>query len=95
LAAFVPALLVVNTLAVVQPMADWSFFSKQREHAALLRPGDMEIIPGWDQYKWMQLGEEAGAAEDSKHARKVVLMNMALAKEGAPDHIASLPALIE
>lgn len=95
LAAFVPALLVVNTLTVVQPMADWSFFSKQREHAALLRPGDMEIIPGWDQYKWMQLGEEAGAAEDSKHARKVVLMNMALAKEGAPDHIASLPELID
>ncbi|MBM0106223.1 hypothetical protein JM946_15935 [Steroidobacter sp. S1-65] len=89
LMAFVPALLVVNTATAVQPMSDRSFLEKQRQHAELLHPGDMEIIPGWDQRKWMQLGEEAG------NVRKLVLMNMALAKEGTPEHISRAPEQIE
>lgn len=88
LLAFVPALLIVNTATVVQPMSDRAFLEKQRQHGELLRAGDLEIVPGWDQLKWMQLEQTDGV-------RKLVLMNMALAKEGTPAHIERAPAEIE
>jgi hypothetical protein len=89
LIAFVPALLIVNTASVVQPMSDRSFLVKQQQHDALVKPTDLEIIPGWDQRKWMQPSEEAPGA------RKLVLMNMALKKEGTPEHIGHVPELID
>ena len=89
LIAFVPALLIVNTLTVVQPMSDRGFYVKRQQHDELVRAGDLEIIPGWDQRKWMQLGEGAPGV------RKVVLMNMAVAKEGTPAHIRRVPELVD
>ncbi|MDY6945769.1 MAG: hypothetical protein SXG53_08630 [Pseudomonadota bacterium] len=89
LIAFVPALLIVNTLTVVQPMSDRSFFVKRQQHDELVRAGDLEIIPGWDQRKWMQLSETAPGV------RKVVLMNMALAQQSAPEHISHVPEMID
>jgi hypothetical protein len=89
LMAFVPALLIVNTVTVVEPMSDRAFLVKRQQHDSLVRAGDLEIIPGWDQRKWMQL------SEDAPGVRKLVLMNMALAKEDAPQHISRVPEMIE
>lgn len=88
LIVFVPALLIVNTITVVQPMSDRDFYVKRRQHDELVRAGDLEIIPGWDQRKWMQLGEGAPGVH------KVVLMNMAVAKEDTPGHISRVPEMI-
>ena len=86
---FVPALLIINTATVVWPMADPAHFDKQRQHEAMLRPGDLEILPGWDQYKWMQF------SADAPDVHKLVLMNMALAEEGSEQDIRRVPALID
>lgn len=89
LLAFVPALLIVNTVTVVQPMSDRSFFVHRQQHDELVQAGDLEIVPGWDQRKWMQLSEERA------DVRKLVLMNMALSKEGTPEHIERVPEMVD
>lgn len=89
LAGTVVALLVVNTLHVVVPVA-WVDLEKSRaEHAGLLRNGDLEIMPGWDKYKWM--GQDPGG----KDVERFMLMNMVLKPSDHADHIANLPDIID
>jgi hypothetical protein len=86
LGALVGLLLVVNTGNLVMPLADRDYYMKQAQHAALLRDGDLEIVPGWDQQKWMAL------PADAPKVRQVVLMSLALS---GGDSMTSLPSRIE
>jgi hypothetical protein len=86
LAGVVVLLLVVNTLLSVVPVSSDSYAINQRRHTEMLRNGDLEIVPGWDQQKWMAV-EEGGP-----EVRKLLLMNMALKSKDGP---AELPAIID
>jgi hypothetical protein len=79
-------LFIVNTANAIVPLSWSSFSENQQQHAAMLRPGDLEIVPGWDQQKWM-------AVDDRGTTRKLMLMNMAL--PGASPNIAALPSIID
>lgn len=82
-------LLVVNTLNVAVPVSRTELESKRARHEALLRDGDLEIVPGWDQQKWMGLGESAPGV------RVVSLMNLAIASMGAQEGQESLSRLVD
>ena len=85
LTALVALLLVVNTLTAVVPVSSSAYENNQRRHTAMLREGDLEIVPGWDQQKWM-------AVEDGPQVRKLLIMNMALSSTESPEQ---LPAIID
>jgi hypothetical protein len=89
LAGFVVLLLTVNTINAVVPVSSSDFARRQAEHAALLRAGDLEIIPGWDQQKWMALEQRVPGA------RQLMLMNMAVAGTGKEESLDRLPAIVE
>jgi len=89
LGVLVPLLLVVNTRAVVLPVSGSEFSEKQARHEALLRSGDLEIIPGWDQQKWMLLSDRA------PDVRRIVLMNAVLAPDESPLSIRKLDDIVE
>jgi hypothetical protein len=87
LAVLVALLLVVNTLTAVLPVSSGAFATHQAEHTRMLREGDLEIVPGWDQQKWMAV-EDGGP-----DVRKLLLMNMAVSTSGEP--LDRLPELID
>jgi hypothetical protein len=87
LIALILLVLIVNTLNAALPNATDKESMRLAEHRAMLRDGDLEIMPGWDQQKWMSIGEEPGV-------RKIMLMNMALAKDDAPDALSNLPQIV-
>lgn len=87
LAVLVALLLVVNTLTAVIPVSSGAYATHQAEHTRMLRNGDLEIVPGWDQQKWMAV-EEGGP-----QVRKLLLMNMAVSSSGEP--LDRLPELID
>ena len=89
LAVFVSILLIVNTKNVIVPLAERDYYQKQSRHALILRDGDLEIIAGWDQQKWLTLSEEA------PKVRRLVLMNMALAATESGEAMQRLPELVE
>ncbi len=86
--ATVICLLVLNTSQTVVPLTLADIDNNSIRHRALLRDGDLEIIPGWDNYKWM-MQEDADVP-----ATKLLLMNMALEPEKSERHISRLPALV-
>lgn len=83
------ALLVLNTLQTVVPVSTDKVSTYRTQHAAMLQNGDMEIVPGWDRYKWMM---ETG---QDKTINKLLLMNMALQSAENEHHIKHLPGIIE
>ncbi|OGP77425.1 MAG: hypothetical protein A2Z26_06890 [Deltaproteobacteria bacterium RBG_16_66_15] len=89
LVALVPLLFIVNTRAVVLPASGSEFSRKQDQHEAILRSGDLEIIPGWDQQKWMLLSDRA------PNVRRIVLMNAVLAPDESPLSIRMLHEIVE
>lgn len=88
LALTVPALLTVNTLQTVVPVSLVDLEARKSEHMALLRDGDVEIIPGWDGYGWMQLDPKGPRVE------RIALMDMALQAKTGDRHIQQLPLII-
>jgi hypothetical protein len=87
LIALVLLVFVVNTLNSALPNATDRESHRLAEHQSMLRDGDLEIMPGWDQQKWMSIGEEHGV-------RKIMLMNMALAKDGSADSLDNLQQIV-
>jgi hypothetical protein len=83
-AVFAPGLLLLNTWAEVAPKALQDVAQYQREHHALLRDGDLEIIPGWDDTRWIAL------PDDGPRVTQVNLMTAAMKPAGDPEHIATL-----
>lgn len=81
-------LLVLNTMQTVVPLAMADMDSHQNQHNNLLRDGDLEIVPGWDDYKWMMLDDS------QKKVTRLLLMNMALRPDQDALHISRLPELI-
>jgi hypothetical protein len=86
---YVALLLAVNTMNLIVPLADRNYFEKQSRHSRLLREGDLQIIPGWDQQKWFMLDKEA------PNVRRLVLMNMALAGSNSAEEMRRLPEYVE
>ena len=86
--ALVSMLFIVNTRAIVLPVSGSGFLLKQAQHEKLLRSGDLEIIPGWDEQKWMMLSNGAPSVQ------RIALMNAALEPEGSPKHIKKLDDIV-
>lgn len=84
----VACLLVLNTSQTILPLARADIETNSARHRALLQEGDLEIVPGWDNYKWM-MQEGADAA-----TRKLLLMNLALEAKDSPRHISRLADLV-
>lgn len=89
LAVFVCLLLIVNTINLIVPLAASDYYQKQSRHVAMLRDGDLEILPGWDRQKWMMLSKEG------PNVRRLFLMNMALAATGSGEEMQRLPEIVE
>jgi hypothetical protein len=86
----VALLLLVNTVNAVLPVVASGYSEQRSAHENLLRAGDLEIITGWDQYKWMLLDERHGAG-----VSRVVLMNLAVAAPDADERMDRLPEIID
>ncbi|MCK4950738.1 MAG: hypothetical protein KAS48_02890 [Gammaproteobacteria bacterium] len=81
-------LFVLNTLQTVMPISLEDIEKNRAEHKTLLRNGDLEIISGWDKYKWMMPGSE------NRSIKKLILMNMALEHSADEQHIQNLPEIV-
>lgn len=81
-------LLIVNTLNAVMPGSDRKYADRKREHAALFKDGDMEILPGWDRQKWLSFDS------DGPKVDRLMLMNMVLASSKSDRRIEDLPDLV-
>lgn len=84
----VSALFVVNTLQTVVPVSLVDLDARNAEYHALLRDGDLEVVPGWDGLGWMQLTPQRPRAE------RLTLMNMALQSKTDEKHIQRLPSIV-
>lgn len=84
--AFVALLFAVNTVNAVVPVSLTDVDGMSRAHRALLREGDLEILPGWDQQKWIFVDKAEGISQ-------FVLMNAAAFNKGA--RIRELPAVVD
>lgn len=81
-------LLLLNTSQTVIPLAWADVTGRQAEHSAMLDGVDVEIVPGWDNYKWMMQDRSSAPLE------KLLLMNMALKPEDDEQHISRLGKLV-
>jgi len=85
-AGFVVLLFAVNTVNAVVPVSRTDIDGMARAHRALLREGDLEILPGWDQQKWIYVDKAEGISQ-------FVLMNAAAFDKGA--RLRELPAVVD
>jgi len=88
LSVSVVCLLVLNTLQTVKPLSMVDMEGDSLRHQSLLQQDDLEIVPGWDNYKWMM--QDKGDAS----VNKLLLMNMALKKDTDPQYIKRLPQIV-
>lgn len=86
LGTFVALLFAVNTVNAVVPVSLTDVDGMGRAHRAMLKPGDLEILPGWDQQKWIYLPKDSGIEQ-------FVLMNAAVFDNGAK--LRELPAVVD
>jgi hypothetical protein len=84
-----PALLLANTLQEVVPKAFYDMEGYTAQHRAMLREGDLEIIPGWDDVRWI------GVDESFPRVKQVNLMTVAMLPKTNPDYISQLFPEIE
>lgn len=82
------SLLILNTMQTVMPVATDRLEQYRSKHEQLLNPGDLEIVPGWDNYKWMM---QTGS---NHQISKLLLMNMALKSPQHEMHIKHLPQYV-
>jgi hypothetical protein len=80
--------LTYNTLQMVVPLAFAGIAEKSAEHKALLQDGDLEIIPGWDDMRWMSIDDSYPAIN------RVILMELALGTDRAGRQMDQLPSII-
>lgn len=85
--AAVAALMLVNTVQGAVPLSWVDVDGRQAQHLAILRDGDLEIVPGWDGYGLMD-------AAAGPQVERLTLMNMALERPESPRHISRLPSLV-
>ncbi len=90
IAICVVSLLVLNTRQTVMPLSLVDIKANHEKHQSLFQQGDLEIIPGWDNYKWMMQAKD----ETSKSINKLLLMNMALKAKENDQHISKLPQIV-
>lgn len=83
----VPALLFVNTVNTVIPVSGKAEAEVLKYHA-LLRDGDLEIMPGWEVIGWMRSEQQRPRVE------RLLLMNMALQSKEQDRHIQRLPEIV-
>jgi hypothetical protein len=88
LGATAVVLLLVNSFNVVIPGSSRQFSQRQLEHQALLQDGDLEIVTGWDQYKWIT------STAKSTSVSRILLMNEAVSKEGTEQVLIRLPEIV-
>jgi hypothetical protein len=84
-----PTLLLANTLQEVAPKAFQDIEAHAAQHRALLREGDLEIIPGWDDVRWI------GLDGSNPRITQVNLMTTAMLPASNPGHIATLFPAVE
>jgi hypothetical protein len=85
----VPLLIVFNTMHVVAPYAFVDVEKLRAEHEAVIKEGDLEIVPGWDRIHWLSKGAGDGSYDQLR------LMTLALEGRDGPMGIERLPALVE
>lgn len=84
-----PTLLLANTLQEVVPKAFQDMIGFAGQHRALLREGDLEIIPGWDDVRWI------GLDDSYPRVTQINLMTAAMAPQSSSTHISQLPSTVE
>lgn len=85
----VPTLLLMNTLQEVAPKAFQDMEGFAAQHRALLREGDLEIVPGWDDLRWIALDDTY------PRIKQVNLMTAAMSPASSPAHISQLFPAVE
>ncbi len=85
---FVSLTLLTNTLLTVQPLTRMDIEQNHERHLALVQNYGAEIVPGWDNYKWMM------DTTNEYSGKKYLLMNMALVPEDQKEHISFLPGIV-
>jgi hypothetical protein len=85
----VPLLILFNTMHVVAPNALVDVDKLRAEHEALLREGDLEIVPGWDRIHWLSKRAGDGSYDQLR------LMTLALEGKDGAMTVDRLPALVE
>lgn len=80
---------VVNTLNILIPQADKEFENKRAAHEEMLKSGDLQVIPGWDQQRWMALSGRAPSID------RIVLMNAALGYGNESGDMSNLSRMVE
>lgn len=81
-------LLLSNTWQVVVPLALIDLEKHAAEHREILRPGDLEIIPGWDALGWLSM--DGGGLD----VEQVSLMELGLRGKDDDAGMASLPTRV-
>ncbi|BDD87607.1 hypothetical protein DPPLL_19720 [Desulfofustis limnaeus] len=87
-----PTIIVIlaysNIQTIVTPVTNKDFYTNQLLHNRLLSNFQVEIIPGWDNQKWMLLNDE------SPPVKRYILMNMALKTSNGKSALEDLPEII-
>jgi len=85
----VPILLVLNTSQEIAPLRFQDVDRYMSDHRALFRPGDLELIPGWDDARWIALDER------DTQVKQINLMNAAMRPANDAEHISKLRELVQ
>jgi hypothetical protein len=80
---------IVNTLQHAYPLAFANLEQKTIAHERLLKPGDLEIITGWDELRWLSVEENSLGIE------RVILMSAALGNDPRLTSPGNLSEMIE
>lgn len=89
LGIFALSMLALNTFQTVMPISRKDIDEHRGQHQALIREGDLEVITGWDRYKWM-MSDHSDPAKD-----RLLLMNMTFLNDDDPAHISKLPEIVD
>ena len=85
----VVALLIVNTIQTVWPVANSGHEEKLQEFNAIANQCDVLVTPGWDHLNWITLDN------CTPDAKRFLLREMALSSEDSADHISQLRSIID
>lgn len=84
----VPALLIVNTMNTIIPVSG-NYDDEAAVYHAILRDGDLEIMPGWEAAGWLRTDRQGPVVE------RLLLYNMAMNSNDRNAHIGRLPDIVE
>lgn len=89
LIATAPILLVLNTSQEIAPLRFQDVDRYARDHTELFEPGDLEIVPGWDDARWLALDER------ETQVKQINLMTAAMRPVMDTEHISRLRELVQ